>query len=113
MDFSSRCMSQRKEGAHLKESWMYIRTPHALVWVEDTLDKVNPAPQNHTGARPPHQERWATKPLNTARGRCVAVRQTSGKLELGCMVNNRLIWLAEPDQVLSERQLQNWLRDGF
>jgi hypothetical protein len=43
----------------------------------------------------------------------VAVRQTSEKLELGCMVNNRLIWLSEPGKVLSERQLQNWLRDGF
>lgn len=92
---------------------MYIRTPHALVWVEPHLDNVNPAPQKHTAARQPHQERWAKKPLSTARGRFVAVRQSSGKLELGCMVNNRLIWLSKPDQVLSERQLQNWLRDGL
>jgi hypothetical protein len=92
---------------------MYIRTPHALVWVESPLDNVNPAPQKHTAAPHPYQERWAKKPLSTARGRCAAVRQTAGKLELGCRVNNRLIWLPEPDQALSERQLQNWLREGF
>jgi hypothetical protein len=106
-------MSRRKELAHLKESWMYIRTPHALVWVESPLEHVNPAPQKRTEGQPTRQERWAKKPINTARGRCVAVRQSAGKLELGCMVNNRLLWLSDPHGVLSERQLKNWLRDSF
>lgn len=92
---------------------MYIRTPHALVWVESPQEHPHPAPQTTPTAKTPYQERWATKPLNTAKGRFLAVRQNAGKLELGCMVNNRLTWLPDPHEVLSERQLQNWLREGF
>lgn len=92
---------------------MYIRTPRALVWVESPLAHPTPAPKAAPTARTPYQERWANKPLNTAKGRCVAVRQNGGTLELGCMRNNHLVWLADPHQVLTEWQLQNWLREGF
>lgn len=94
---------------------MYIRTPRALVWVETPLAQPTPtpAPQTTHAARTPYQERWANKPLNSAKGRCVAVRQNGGKLELGCMRNNHLVWLPDPHQVLTEWQLQNWLREGF
>ena len=88
---------------------MYIRTPRALVWVESPLAHPTPAP----AVRMPYQERWAKKPLNTAKGRCVAVRQNDGKLELGCMRNNHLVWLPDPHDVLLERQLDHWLRNGF
>ena len=91
---------------------MYIRTPHAMVWVEAPMEQANPAPKTATKGHTPYQERWAKKPLNTARGRCVAVRQSGGKLELGCIRKNRLIWLL-PIEMLSEWQLQNWLREGF
>lgn len=92
---------------------MYIRTPHALVWVESPLEQSKSVPNTGPIARSQSQIRWAKKPLNTAKGRFVAVRQSGGKLELGCMVNNRLTWLQDPHQVLSERQLKNWLREGF
>ena len=92
---------------------MYIRTPHALVWVETPLETTHTEPKTDPAARTPYQERWAKKPLNTAKGRCVAVRQSGGKLELGCIRTNHLIWLLDPLQVLSEWQLQNWLREGF
>ncbi len=91
---------------------MYIRTPHAMVWVEAPIEHTNPTPKTVTKGHTPYQERWAKKPLNTAKGRCVAVRQSGEKLELGCISNNRLIWLL-PTEMLSEWQLQNWLKDGF
>lgn len=91
---------------------MYIRTPHAMVWVEAPLEQAHPVPKAATEGHTPYQERWAKKSLNTAKGRCVAVRQSGGKLELGCVRNNRLIWLP-PLEMLSEWQLQNWLREGF
>ena len=91
---------------------MYIRTPHAMVWVEAPMKQANPAPKTATKGHTPYQERWAKKPLNTAKGRCVAVRQSGGNLELGCIRNNHLIWLV-PLEMLSEWQLQNWLREGF
>ena len=92
---------------------MYVRTPHALVWVESPLEHHHPAHQTAPAARMPYLERWAKKPLSTAKGRCLAVRQNGGKLELGCMRNNHLVWLPDPHQVLTEWQLQNWLREGF
>lgn len=92
---------------------MYIRTTRALVWVESPLEQPQTANQSTPAPRVPYQERWAKKPLNTNRARCVAVRQYAGKLELGCMINNRLIWLHDPQQVLKEWQLGNWLREGF
>jgi hypothetical protein len=91
---------------------MYIRTPHAMVWVEAPLEQAHPIPKAATKGHTPYQERWAKKPLNTAKGRCVALRQSAGKLELGSIRNNRLIWLL-PTEMLSEWQLQNWLREGF
>lgn len=92
---------------------MYIRTPHALVWVESSLEQAKPASKNQVIAPVFSKERWAKNPLNTSQGRCVAVRERAGRLELGCMVDNRLVWLSEPQQVLSYRRLQAWLRDSF
>lgn len=92
---------------------MYVRTPRALVWVDQAQDQVPPAPQNPAKSPTAPQERWAKVPLRIERGRCVAVRMNAGQLELGCMVDQRLIWLAEPPQALSHKRLQAWLRDGF
>lgn len=69
---------------------MYIRTPHAMVWVEAPMEQANPTPKTATTGHTPYQERWAKKPLNTAKGRCVAVRQSRGNLELGYIRNNHL-----------------------
>ncbi len=91
---------------------MYIRTPHAMVWVEAPMQQANLVTKAVTKGHTPYQDRWAKKPLNTAKGRCVAVRQRARKLELDCIRNNRLIWLL-PTEMLSEWQLQNWLKDGF
>ena len=92
---------------------MYIRTPHALVWVESPLEPVQQAGKPQATARTAYQELWAKKPLSIARGRCVAVRQSAGKIEVGCMFENRLIWLSMPHEALPEKQLQKWLREGF
>ena len=92
---------------------MYIRTPHALVWVESPSEPVQADVKPQAKAHTPYQERWALKPLNITRGRCVAVRQSTGKLEVGCMVDNRLIWVTVPHATLPEKQLQRWLKTGF
>ena len=92
---------------------MYVRTPRAMVWVEQAKETPQWPESPKSAISPPYKERWAITPLNTARARCVAVRQHGEKLELGCMVNNRLVWIADPHQILSEAKLKIWLREGF
>jgi hypothetical protein len=92
---------------------MYVRTPRALVWVDQVPNQVQSVPKTPAKNPTPPQERWAKYPLHIERGRCVAVRLNAGQLELGCMVDKRLLWLAEPQQAVSHRRLQAWLREGF
>lgn len=91
---------------------MYIRTPRALVWVEPTSESKQTVPKSAPAEHSPYREYWAKKSLSTARGRCIAVRQGFQKIELGLVVDNRMIWVI-PQGVLSETQLENWLRDCF
>lgn len=92
---------------------MYVRTPRALVWIESPQEQPRPTPKVTPNASTPYWERWAKKPLKTAKGRCVAVRQSGGKLEVACVCNNHLIWRTAPGQLLSAWQLEKWLREGF
>lgn len=92
---------------------MYVRTPRALVWIDQSTNQGKPAPDSPGQYPVPRQERWARYPLQLECGRCVAVRMNAGKLELGCMVGKRLIWLPEPQQMLSSRRAQAWLREAF
>ena len=92
---------------------MYIRTPRALVWVEQPKETPQLPASAKAAFSSLYKERWANTPLNTTRARCVAVRQHGEKIELGCMINNRLIWIADTHQILSETKLKIWLRDGF
>lgn len=92
---------------------MYIRTPHALAWVEPTVELASTATTPPTPPHTHYQERWAKKPLDFAHGRFVAVRQCNGQIEVGCIVDKRLIWLAMNHPTVPEKQLQRWLRSGF
>jgi len=90
---------------------MYVRFPHAAIWQEDPAA----APTTHSLPTPPPRVRtlWATTPLDTRLGRCIAVSLAGDRLLRVCLQQGlRRQWL-RVDDVLTPEQAERWARIGF
>lgn len=89
---------------------MYVRFPHAAIWQEDP---ATPSPQPLAKPRPRVRTLWATTPLQTRLGRCVAVSLVGDSLLRVCLQRGmQRDWLRVED-VLTPEQAGRWARIGF
>jgi len=91
---------------------MYIRTPRAYCWLDDT-NAAKPAPSAPAAPKPPM--RWARQSWPAKPGPLVAVRLTSGGVQVAVRGGGKgkpLKWL-EADKALTPRQARRWASNGF
>lgn len=88
---------------------MHTITARAAVDFTPSNFEASPA---QPSSRPARTVRWARHPINTAAGRCVALRSEGDRLWVALAASPRPRWLAA-DAVLSPRALARWLAQGF
>ena len=91
---------------------MYLRTAQAAVWSGVPVDQpptVVPGRESRTAAE---RTIWARVPLQTRRGRCVAVRLRGDLLLVGVAGSPAVQWLPAR-QVLTDAEAAAWLAAGF
>ena len=76
---------------------------------EDHWARVTPAPRPLPVRR---DVRWATKPLQTAAGRCLAVEQANGHLRVLVDHKGQRRW-CDLDHVMGEESARLWAKTGF
>lgn len=89
---------------------MYIRTPRAYCWRDDTAAPPASPPSSRTDS--PVPIRWALRPWPTPAGSLVAVRLVLGEVQVALRSGIGMRWVAA-DKVLTSREAQRWATHGF
>jgi len=90
---------------------MYIRTPRAYCWLDDT-DAAKPAPSSPAAAPKPPMLR-ARQSWPSRAGPLVAVRLAPGGVQVGVRASGKPLKWLEADKVLTPRQARRWASNGF
>ena len=90
------------------EKRMYIRTPRACCWVEETATLPLGRPSRTT----PVPVIWAKHPWPSSAGPLLAVRLVSETVQVALRLNGKLRW-QNADQLLTPRQARRWALSGF
>jgi hypothetical protein len=91
---------------------MYRRTAQAAVWSGVSLDQPLAATSGRDPRAGAERTIWARMPLQTRRGRCVAVRLRGDALLVGVAGSPAVLWLPAR-QVLTDAEAAAWLAAGF
>lgn len=88
---------------------MYVILKWAAVWQDSPPDSLSQA----VHPKPRIQTLWATTPIDTAAGRCIAVRLIDNRMLKVCVQSGQhRFWLPAND-VLTHAQARHWARTGF
>jgi hypothetical protein len=91
---------------------MYRRTAQAAAWSGVSVDQPPTAAPGREARAAAERTIWARVPLQTQRGRCVAVRLRGDLLLVGVAGSPAVQWLPAR-QVLTDVEVSAWLRSGF
>ena len=91
---------------------MYRRTAQAAAWSGVSVDQAPTAVPGRDPRAAAERTIWARVPLQTRRGRCVAVRLRGEALFVGVAGSPAVQWLPAR-QVLTDAEAAAWLAAGF
>jgi len=91
---------------------MYYRTFQAAVWSAAAVDQSTSTAADMADIRSAEHTIWAKVPLQTRRGRCVAVKLRGGDVLIGIASAPAVQWLPA-QKVITEAEMEAWLRVGF
>jgi len=91
---------------------MYRRTAQAAVWAEAQADQPQSVEPSRDVRAVAERTIWARVPLQTRRGRCVAVRLRGDLLLVGVAGSSAIRWLPAR-QVLTDEEAAAWVAGGF
>ena len=91
---------------------MYRRTAQAAAWTEAQVGQLQPVVAGRVVRAAAERTIWARVPLQTRRGRCVAVRLRGDLLLVGVAGSPAVQWLPAR-QVLTDAEAAAWLAAGF
>lgn len=91
---------------------MYRRTAQAAAWTEAQVGQPQPVVAGRVVRAAAERTIWARVPLQTRRGRCVAVRLRGDLLLVGVAGSPAVQWLPAR-QVLTDAEAAAWLAAGF